>query len=354
MKSYSFIIPTYQSKKLIINTLEALNHLKRLNTVTYQVVVVDDGSTDGTGEAIGKMYLNYPLKYVYVPRTENSSRARARNCGIAEADGEYLIFIDGDIIVPPDYLLKLNAFFEMVPDIIVAGTRKLLYEPIAYEMIQSEKLFNKDGLTDYEHSKDFRHTIFEDLSYNAGAMSTPFLFALTCNLALPKKWADQVGGFDEALKKWGIEDIEFVYRLQQAGLKIVINSRDEVLHQFHGLKEKNEVDETQVQDVDYNTSVFVKKYPYFLGLEVDEIYQLFRSIATHYKQLQRKSYAPCKVIHFKDKADYEKVQQAVLSNNASKAYTFIIYDEVGGTDLDIWVQLNTTPDVIVKYYPVIQ
>ncbi|WP_054743460.1 galactosyltransferase-related protein [Cellulosilyticum ruminicola] len=239
----------------------------------------------------------------------------------------------------------------MDSNIIVAGTRKLLYEPITYEGVQLEELFSESYLSKYEHNKDFRHAIFEDLSYNAGAMSTPFLFALTCNLAVPKKYANEIGGFDEALKKWGIEDIEFVYRLQKLGLKIVINSKGEVLHQFHGLKEKNKVDTTQIQEVDYNTSVFVKKYPGFLGLSDLQVYELFRSIAIHYKELQKVSNKPCKIIHFTNSTDYEKIQREVLENNISQDYTLIIYDKVGITDLDIWIQLYTTPSVIVKYYP---
>nr|WP_302598390.1 glycosyltransferase [uncultured Cellulosilyticum sp.] len=351
MNNYSFIIPTYQGKTLIINTLEALNHLIGRDQFSYQVIVVDDGSTDGTGEAINKMSLSYPLKYIYIPRTDDSSRAKARNCGIKQADGEYLIFIDGDILVPPDYLLTLNTFFKWQSDIIVVGTRKLLYEPIPYKKIQLSNLFAPQGLAAYEHGRDFRHLIFEDLSYNASAMDTPFLFALTCNLAVPKNWAERVGGFDENLKKWGIEDIEFVYRLQQEGLRIVINSRNEVIHQFHGLKEKNVVDTTQIQEVDYNAKVFIRKYPYFLGLEKEAIHELFRSIATHYKALEKVSPYPDKIIHFNNQSDYEKIQDEVLRNNERKEYTLVIYDEIGCTDLDIWIQLHTENTVKVKYYP---
>jgi glycosyltransferase involved in cell wall biosynthesis len=54
-KRFSFVIPTYQNKNLIRNTLEALNRQKDFPYEDYEVIVVDDGSSDGTGEVLDRV-----------------------------------------------------------------------------------------------------------------------------------------------------------------------------------------------------------------------------------------------------------------------------------------------------------
>ncbi len=351
MNTYSFVIPTYQSKKLIRNTLQALNYLQLNEHISYEVIVVDDGSTDGTFEYIKDVNKSYKLDYIYLPRCKNSSRSRARNHGIRKALGNIVVFIDGDILVKPNYLIQLDEYFKHSEDIAVAGTRLLLNEPIDEDIVENKRIFDNEILQLLDIGIDFRHKIFSDLSYNAGSMKTPFLFALTCNLAVPKKWIELVNGFDEDLKKWGVEDIEFVYRLYLKGLKIVLNNRNEVIHQFHGIKEADVVNENQIHEVDYNTSVFIKKHPNFMGLSEEEIYALFRSIATHYKKLEEEDISVYIAIEFNN---INKIN--VLKEEINKLIHFektkvVIYDYVGSFELDIWLQLQTKTKAKLCYYP---
>lgn len=130
MIKYSFIIPTYNNEKLLRNALFALNHQTPIDRDDYEVIVVDDGSDRDTYEAINNINKKYSMKYVYLERNEMSSRAKARNAGIAKAEGEYIVFIDADIIVKPNFLV---------------GNRPLLSLEERYDSGRNENLTTRTG-----------------------------------------------------------------------------------------------------------------------------------------------------------------------------------------------------------------
>jgi len=97
-ESVSVIIPTYNSCKTLKLTLESLEKQK-LNPKQkklIEVIVIDDGSEDKTGQMIKNANFKLNLKYV---RQNNLGRSYARNLGIAISTGRILIFIDSDILL---------------------------------------------------------------------------------------------------------------------------------------------------------------------------------------------------------------------------------------------------------------
>ena len=90
----SVIIPTYNRKDILIKCLNALNK-QTLSHTAYEVIVVDDGSNDGTEDAIKNLQL--ACKFTYL-RQENKGPGAAKNLGIKHATGELLLFINDDII----------------------------------------------------------------------------------------------------------------------------------------------------------------------------------------------------------------------------------------------------------------
>ncbi|MFN4234273.1 MAG: glycosyltransferase family 2 protein [Bacteroidia bacterium] len=94
---FSFIIPTYNRGHLIVNTLQSLI------TQTYphfEIIVVDDGSTDNTEEIVKSIHSD-KIRYFKIP---NSERGYARNFGASKATGLYLNFFDSDDIAYPNHL----------------------------------------------------------------------------------------------------------------------------------------------------------------------------------------------------------------------------------------------------------
>ncbi len=351
MRKYSFVIPTYQNRKLVINTLRALDYIETNEAISYEVIITDDGSLDDTFQSVISEHKKYPLIYTYLPRNGNSSRARARNYGLKNVTGDIVVFIDGDIIVRPDFLLNLDRFFQQSSDVAVVGMRLLLNQPIDEQIVMNKSIFDKNILSSFPTGVDFRHQIFENLSYNAGSMRVPFLFALTCNLAVPKQWIELTDGFDEELKKWGIEDVEFVYRMWQKGMKIAINTKGTVIHQFHGSKEEDTVAKGKIKEVDYNTSVFIKKYPGFLGLSDREIYELFRSIVNNYKKLETDNTTKSIEICYDDINKYEDIKIEIRKYADDEAIKLSVFDYVENSDLDIFIQLMANVKAKILYFP---
>jgi len=119
----SVVIPTFNRRELVI---EAIASVLAQTYANLEVLVVDDGSTDGTGEAIATRYPGEPrVCYTWQP---NAERSAARNTGIAQARGEFVAFLDSDDHWLPDKLEKQLAVFVADPsldlvhaDFIISG-----------------------------------------------------------------------------------------------------------------------------------------------------------------------------------------------------------------------------------------
>jgi glycosyltransferase involved in cell wall biosynthesis len=113
----SVIIPTYNRKhplRAVLRSLSAQTH----PCDRYEVIVVDDGSTDDTSSVIHE---EYPFSLRYVRQT-NQGDAIARNLGAQESKGELLIFLDDDITVVPDFIASMVREHRGYERLIVVGT----------------------------------------------------------------------------------------------------------------------------------------------------------------------------------------------------------------------------------------
>ncbi len=105
----SVIIPTYNSAEYIT---EALDSVFAQTYKNYEVIVIDDGSTDNTKDVL-KPYMSR-IKYIY---KENGGVSSARNVGIKNAEGEYIAFLDSDDIWLPEKLERQIERFNSEPDL---------------------------------------------------------------------------------------------------------------------------------------------------------------------------------------------------------------------------------------------
>ena len=112
MVKVSAIIPAHNSAKYIVQALESVF---QQTFVDYEVIVVDDGSTDNTREVV-QPYLNR-LRYVWQP---NQERSVARNTGIAEARGEFIALLDSDDVWLPEKLERQVAALHAHPEACMA------------------------------------------------------------------------------------------------------------------------------------------------------------------------------------------------------------------------------------------
>ena len=98
----SVIIPIYNVEEFLE---ECLDSVAGQTKDKLEVLMVDDGSTDRSGE-IAQKYSNIYENFKYLPK-KNGGLGNARNYGVPYANGEYIIFLDSDDIVPPDAYQKM-------------------------------------------------------------------------------------------------------------------------------------------------------------------------------------------------------------------------------------------------------
>lgn len=107
---FSIIIPVYNREKLIEKTLQSV---LKLNYERFEVVVVDDGSTDRTAEVVAS-FKDVRIKYFF---KENGERGAARNYGIKMSSGDFITFLDSDDLVYKNHLSEANRFININPSV---------------------------------------------------------------------------------------------------------------------------------------------------------------------------------------------------------------------------------------------
>ena len=156
---FSIIIPVYNASKYLSSCFESIVKQTYKN---FEVIVIDDGSTDDSPK-ICDAIKESDSRFVVIHKT-NSGAVVARMVGVAEAKGEYLVFVDSDDWVDEDYLSKFDeVILKDNPDVVCCGCYRekngVLYNS---PMVEKEGLYNKQDIQTYI----FPHLLqAEDASY---------------------------------------------------------------------------------------------------------------------------------------------------------------------------------------------
>ncbi|HEY6102773.1 MAG TPA: glycosyltransferase [bacterium] len=192
----SVVIPTYNSRDLLMETLRVLL-AQDYAADRYEIIVVDDGSTDGSDEAVRQ--LDGPVRLVY-ERRENQGRGAARNAGARLARSPVLLFLDADVRPASGFL---------------SGH---LRHHLAHHRtgVQGRTLQEPQTLT----TTFMRATnLLPDFTIRRRDALSP-LHVITRNFSVTAEAFWEVGGFDESFVGYGWEDIELAMRLQEAGVTL--------------------------------------------------------------------------------------------------------------------------------------
>lgn len=200
------ILPTYNRLDLLQKTITSL----RAQTYPFdrfEVIVVDDGSTDGTA-----VYLtNQPD--LHVIHQANGGPAAARNAGVLAAQGDLLAFIDDDCQAAPGWLYALAKSIQdsTILDLGAVGGPVL---PVRH--------------THWLH----QFYLFANRIHPQGQPSGSADVLFSCNMAISPPILAEVGGFDTSFSHPGGEDLDLSYRLQQAGYTLWLNNEAAIYHQY--------------------------------------------------------------------------------------------------------------------------
>lgn len=166
----TIIIPTYNAEHTIEKCVDSL--LKQVGDFSYQIIILDDGSGDGTLAKLEKYQDNPQVKAV---AKKNTGASATRNAGIEMADSEYLIFVDADDFVEKDYLkLLFDQFKNTIGcDLAICGYRKedengeLRFNAVGQKQVMDqrqalEQIFVSTGYEGYPWNKLFKTSIIKD------------------------------------------------------------------------------------------------------------------------------------------------------------------------------------------------
>lgn len=235
----SVVIPAYNNKEYLSRVVQALAHQK-VTGAAYEVIVVDDGSSDGTSEhllhLIKKQCAPKNFTLLYYPRAKERKMGdfqfragRARSIGVKYAKGGVLAFLDSDILIPPNYIQHLHELHaEHGHDVV--QVQRLYLKKEASRSLQSYGAIN--GRKDVFHPEGgYWRAFFED-SRAWPEIPNYWKYACTYGLSVRTSFYQKVGGFRRAFNSYGFEDTELGYRLVKAGARF-FKSPLQTYHLWH-------------------------------------------------------------------------------------------------------------------------
>lgn len=209
------VIPTFNRRHVLAETLKRLRNQK--TAYEYEVVVVDDGSTDDSAHTARQIATESPIP-IQILQQSNSGPAAARNRAIAAARGKLLLFL-GDDMWPRDDLVERHvSFHRSNPEPEAALLGQVIWAIEACPSPFMEWLISA-GI-------QFAYQFIEDPN------AVPANFFYTSNVSVKTTLVRSQHGFDEAFPYAALEDTELGLRLAAAGMKLVYE-RDAIVEHYH-------------------------------------------------------------------------------------------------------------------------
>lgn len=242
VKTCSVIITTYNRRNALEETLRALGD-QTIPPDRYEIVVVDDGSTDATWELLSGF--QSPVALVRLRQPANAGISAARNRAIRSASGAVLVFVSDDLIVPREFLETHLRTLEAFPGYWVVGGFRQLDS-------LTESRFGR-YLDDLEKSFEEGRKL-RSLGPNLWEMSWP----TARNLSVRRDEIERAGLFDEQFRNT-CEDQDLTHRARALGIRFLYNTEITCLHndQSGDLKRYCEAQRRGARD----TVRFCIKYP---------------------------------------------------------------------------------------------
>ncbi|MDR2920952.1 MAG: glycosyltransferase [Tannerella sp.] len=234
----SLIIPVYNRPQEIDELLQSLTNQTEDG---FEVIIVEDGSQIKSLDIVEKYQDKFPLSYYY---TLNGGPGQARNYGATKANGVYLIVLDSDCIIPPDYIREVKENIEKTNADAFGGPDRA-----------------SDSFTPVQKAINYSMTsFFTTGGIRGGKKKMDKFYPRSFNMGIKRDVYEALGGF--AKMRFG-EDIDFSIRIYKGGYKVALFQSAWVYH-------KRRTDWKKFWRQVYNSGIarinLYKKYPESLKL----------------------------------------------------------------------------------------
>ena len=212
----SLLITTYNRK----DALElVLLSVKQQSMLPLEVIVADDGSTRDTAELVQEYQKEFPVKLLHCWQEDLGFRvSHIRNKAIALASGDYIVMVDGDVVLHPNFIRDHR--YHLTPNQFIQGSRVLLSQELTQQAIESKRIHftplsegikNRINATYCKPISPLASWLYS-LKQNIKAVRS-------CNMACWKADLIKVNGFSEEFIGWGREDSELAVRLLNSDIR---------------------------------------------------------------------------------------------------------------------------------------
>jgi len=230
----SVIILSYNTKELLEKCLNSLVLSIKYHVLRAEIIVVDNGSTDGSVEMVKETIIHNTKYNIHLIENQNNlGFAKGNNVGLTQATGKYILFLNSDTEVFPGSLSEAVDFMKNHPGVGALTAKTLLadgkmdpdchrgfptpWASITY-FLGLEKLFPKSRLFGQYHKFFLDLNINHEIDAGAGAF-----------MLIPRKVIDKIGAWDESYFFYG-EDLDFNYRIKKAGFKVMFFAKPLLKH----------------------------------------------------------------------------------------------------------------------------
>jgi len=210
----SVVIPVYNQTQALSIVLRFFGY-QTLDSQDYEVIVVDDGSTPAVSESIRLEDYSYSLKIL---RQDNAGRSCARNFGVENSKGKWIVFCDGDRIPAADFLESHLAFQQKNGPAAVFGCPW-----DCFYSLEKLKKSNREQLRiikKFSRKPEYYKKVTALFKDGKSTSSIAWAAFLVGNSSLFKADFISAGGFDESFKTWGFEHFDLALRLQENNVPI--------------------------------------------------------------------------------------------------------------------------------------
>lgn len=239
-KSVTLIVTTYNWPQALEMVLLSI---KKQSVLPNEVIIADDGSKEETHQLIANYQPSFPVPLIHSWQEDLGFRAaRSRNLAMAKSQCEYIVMIDGDMLLHRHFIRDHKRIAKQ--HFFTQGRRVILTKPF------TEQLFKTKNLTIPFFSTDVKNKFNAICSPCLSQIFSPLLSKKSyqsirsCNLALWKEDVIKTNGFNEEFVGWGREDSEFVVRLLNSGVQRQdLRFGGVAYHLYHHENARNSLDE---------------------------------------------------------------------------------------------------------------
>ena len=228
----ALVISTYNREDSLKLCLESV--LKQ-TVLPGEIIIADDGSGKKTEELINsfKKKTGIPILHIWQP-DKGYQLARIRNKAFAAVTAEYIIQVDGDLILDKRFIadhLKMAA-----KNIFTSGTRAMLNPELTQQLLSGSVAINdvkKHGSKITKKYNAYRNLLLCEMLFRLNSSRKNYKHVLGCNMAFWKSDLETVNGYNETITGWGKEDNELAVRLQNAGVQLRLIKHAAVAYHLH-------------------------------------------------------------------------------------------------------------------------